>query len=82
MLLGQQFGRRHNSDLAAAFHGLDRCRRSHHCFARAHIALHQSHHGVALRQVVEQLCHHALLRAGQRKRQRVIKLRQHAAVSL
>ena len=44
MLIGQQFGRRHQRDLPAQLNGLRRRQRRDQSFAAAHIALHQAQH--------------------------------------
>ncbi len=47
MLIGQQFGRRHERHLAAAVHRLGGSQRGNQGFAAAHIPLHQPQHGFA-----------------------------------
>ena len=65
MLFGEQFGRRHQCDLAA----IGQHARSGHCgdcgFSRADIALQQSQHWLTAFQIGFDLTDHALLRAGQ-----------------
>ena len=66
MLAGQDFGRRHQGGLAACL-----CRPCHgeqgnHGLAGADVALQQAQHAVRLAEIVEDLTHRLLLRAGQR----------------
>ena len=47
MLIGQQFGRRHQRDLPAHLNRLSRRQRGNQRLAAAHVALHQAQHGLA-----------------------------------
>ena len=70
MLLGQQFGRRHERGLQS---GADRARGGrggHHGLAAAHVALHQPHHGPVRGKIAIDFGQRARLRAGERERQR------------
>ena len=55
MLLGKDFGGRHERDLVSVFHGDDGGLEGHDGLARAHIALQQTPHGDRLRHVVRNL---------------------------
>ncbi len=70
MLFGKQFGRRHQGNLIAAFHGAERRHRRDHGFAAADIALDQAKHRVRAHEVARDLPGDAHLRRGQRERQR------------
>ena len=75
MLLGQNFGGRHQCALPAGVHAAGRRQRRHHGLSRAHIALQQAVHGQAFLQVGIDLVAHALLCGGQRKGQGLAQLR-------
>ena len=70
VLLGQDFGGRHQGALPAAVDGQRGGQRRHHRLARADVALQQAVHRLRPIHVVRDLVHHAPLRAGERKRQR------------
>ena len=70
VLLGEQVGRRHERALVPGLHGLQQCQRGDQCLAGADIALQQAQHRPGAFQVVADLGDHALLRAGEAKRQR------------
>ena len=69
MLLGEDFGRRHERDLVARLDGLQRRQRGDDGLAAADIALQQALHRLAARQVAPDLGDDALLRARERERQ-------------
>ena len=69
MLLGQQFGRRHQGGLIARMYRSQRGERGHHGLAAADVALHQAQHRLRLRQVARHFLAHALLRRGEAERQ-------------
>jgi hypothetical protein len=79
VLLGQDFGRRHQRDLRAAGDGLRRGDGRHHGLAAAHVALQQAMHGVRFGQVGGYLFDHSLLRAGQFERQGFVQPGDQAA---
>ncbi len=64
MLLGQDFGGRHQRDLVSIFHGDDGSLEGHDGLARSHIALQQTPHGGRLLHVGGNFLEHALLRRG------------------
>ena len=64
VLLGQQFGRRHQSHLTAVADGLQGGQRRHQGLARPHVPLHQPHHGMAQLQIPAYLIHHPALGTG------------------
>ncbi len=70
MLLGQDFGGRHQRALPAGVDGDAGGQRGHRRLAAAHVALQQAVHGLRARQIVRDFFAHAALRAGQLKRQR------------
>ena len=80
MLLGQNFGGRHQRALPARIHAAHGRQRRHHGFARAHVALQQAVHGPDFLQVACNLGVHPLLRTGQRKGQARHQLRAQAAM--
>ena len=82
MLIGQQFGRRHQRHLSAALHGLGRGQRGNQGLAAAHIPLHQPQHGLAQAKVALDLEQRALLCRRQSKRQRGQQARLESAVRL
>ena len=63
VLLGEDFGRRHERDLLAALDRLQRGERGDDRLAGAHVALQQALHRRRALQVVRDLAPHALLRA-------------------
>ncbi len=69
MLIGQQFGRRHQRDLALHLHGMSRGERRHQCLAATDIALHQAQHGLRAGEILLDLAQHPLLGRGQPERQ-------------
>ena len=69
VLLGQNFGRRHQRALPTRLHTNGGSQRRHHGFAGTYIALKQTVHGGGTRQVTRNFFAHAALRSGQRKRQ-------------
>ena len=69
MLLGQQFGWRHQRDLALAADRTGRRRRRDHRFSAANVALHQAHHRPLAAQVGVDFIEGAALRCGQPERQ-------------
>jgi len=69
VLLGQNFGRRHEGALPTGVDGARRCQRRHHRFAAAHIALQQPVHGGAPLQVGVDLGAHPALGRRERKGQ-------------
>ena len=71
MLLGQQFGRRHQCGLMPLFDRQHRRHRRDHGLAAADIALHQPQHRHRFGEIVADLDEDALLRLGQRERQRL-----------
>ena len=75
MLLGQNFGGRHQRTLPAGVHAAGCRQRRHHGLARAHIALQQAVHGQAFLKVGINLVAHAFLSGGQRKGQGLAQLR-------
>ena len=78
MLLGQQFGGRHQRGLQALLDREQRGHRGDHGLAAAHVALHQPQHRARPRQVLAHLREHPRLRRGQRERQRAAQpLDQH-----
>ncbi|MDT4832385.1 hypothetical protein FQZ97_659410 [compost metagenome] len=79
VLLGQDFGRRHQRRLVAGIDGLARRQRGDDGLAAADVALQQPVHRVRARHVGGDLRHHPLLRAGQPERQRRQEARQQAA---
>ena len=81
MLLGEDFGGRHQRDLVAVFDGLQGGQRGDDGLAAADIALQQALHRVRLFQVVADFAQHFLLRGGQRKRQRLQQLLRMSAVA-
>ena len=64
VLIGEQFGRRHQRDLASHLNGLCRRQGRNQSFTAAHIALHQTQHRQRPPQVAFDLEQHALLRGG------------------
>ncbi len=64
MLLGEDFGGRHQRHLIAGLQRLQCCKGGDHGFTGADIALDQPQHGFALTQVVGDFVAHPLLRAG------------------
>ena len=80
MLIGEQFGRRHQRDLPAHLHGLSRGQRGDQGLAAAHIALHQAQHRRREREIPLDLAQHPLLRPRRAKRQRGQQLRLERAV--
>ena len=71
VLLGQQFGRRHERGLQSAAHGARGGGGGHHGLAAAHVALHQPHHGPIGGEIAIDFGERARLRAGERERQRL-----------
>ncbi len=74
MLLGQNFGWRHQRALPASIDGLRGRQRGHHRLACAHITLQQAVHRQRAGQIARNLLPDAALRGGQRKRQRTQQL--------
>ena len=70
MLLGENLGRRHDGDLRAVFHRLQRRKRRNDRLAAADVALQQPLHRIRLREVGFDLRSRALLGARKRERQR------------
>ena len=70
MLLGQQFGGRHECSLQTAADSTRRGGGRHHCFAAAHVALHQPHHRLSGGEIPIDFRERSRLRAGERERQR------------
>ncbi len=70
MLLGKDFGGRHERRLIARVDGLRARERRDHGLAAADVALQQAPHRVRLRQVVANFRQAAVLRMGQLERQR------------
>ena len=68
MLLGQDLGGRHQRTLPTAVDGHGGGQRSHHRFARSHVALQQAVHGLCSSHVESYFSHHALLGLRQVKR--------------
>jgi hypothetical protein len=75
VLLGEDFGRRHQRGLVAGVDGLCGGQRGDDCLAAADVALQQPLHRMRLRQIERDLTAHALLRRRQRKRQRLQQTR-------
>ena len=73
VLLGQDFGRRHQRRLVARADHRQTGERGDHGFTRADIALHQPNHRLSGSEILQQFRQHALLGAGQGKRQLVQK---------
>ena len=71
VLLGQDLRRCHHHALAAVLDCGGQGGGGDHGLAAADVALDQARHGDRLAEVVEDVEHHALLRAGQRERQRL-----------
>ena len=69
MLLGQDFGRRHQRALPAGVDAAGGGQRRHHGLAGAHVALQQAVHGNVFFQVGLDFRAHPQLRGGQLKRQ-------------
>ena len=69
MLLGQDFGGRHERDLVSIFHRDDGRLEGHDGLARSHIALQQTPHGKRLFHVGRDFLEHALLRRRGMERQ-------------
>ena len=69
MLFGEDFGGRHEGALRPRVDGHGSRQGGHHGLARAHIPLKQSVHGNASREIVRDFLGHAMLGAGQSKRQ-------------
>ena len=65
MLLGQQLGRGHQRRLATARRDRHRRQQGHDRLATPDVALEQAIHRMRLREVLEDLAHHAPLRPGQ-----------------
>ncbi|MNP05371.1 hypothetical protein D3C76_973200 [compost metagenome] len=63
VLLGEDFGGRHQGDLITGFQRLECSQRGDHGLARADVALNQSQHGFVLAEVVGDFVAHPLLRA-------------------
>ena len=63
VLLGQQFGRRHERGLQSAADGARGGRGGHHGLAAAHVALHQPHHGTVVGEIAIDFRERARLRA-------------------
>ena len=70
VLLGQDLGGCHECTLMAALHPDEQRVYRHKSFARANIALQQSMHWSNAREILIDLAHRALLRAGEWERQR------------
>ena len=68
VLLGEDFGRRHECDLIARLDGLQRRQRRDHRLAAADVALQEPLHRLAFREVAPDLRDDALLRPGQGER--------------
>ena len=64
MLLGQDFGRRHQRGLVARTDNRQTGKGSNHGFARTNIALHQAHHRFSGGKILQQFGQHALLGPG------------------
>ena len=79
VLLGQDFGGRHQCALPAGVDGDAGRQRGHHRLAAAHVALQQAVHGLHAAQVARNLFAHAALRAGELERQHGQQLLVHAA---
>ena len=69
MLLGQHLGGGHQGALAACLDGAEQGSEGHHGLAAAHIPLEQSCHRLGTGQVMADLGQHAILGAGEGKRQ-------------
>ena len=82
VLLGEDFGRRHQRDLEAAFDRPGRRQRGDHRLAAADVALHQPMHGARAAQVAFDLVPDAVLRRRQLERQRLAQLRRQFAGAL
>ena len=70
VLLGQEFGRRHQRRLQAAPGGDQTGEGRQDRLAAAHVALYQTQHGLPPGEIVGYLSEHPFLRAGQAKRQK------------
>ena len=69
MLIGEQFGGRHQGNLAPQLHGLGRRQGRHQGLAAAHIALDQAQHGLSEGRIsLLYFTQHPPLRRGQLKR--------------
>ena len=71
VLLGQQFGRRHERDLIAAVERGQRGEERHDGLPGPHVALHEAVHGMRRGHVAEDRRDHGLLRRGEAERQHV-----------
>ncbi len=69
MLIGEQFGRRHQGDLSPHLHGLSGRKSGHERFAAADVALHQAQHRRRTLEVLLDFLQHPLLRSRGAKRQ-------------
>ena len=69
MLLGQDFGGRHEGRLQPGAHGVQHGRHGHDGLAAAHVPLDQPVHRMGARQVLMNVPEHARLRAGEPERQ-------------
>ena len=80
MLLRQNFGGRHEGDLASIFDGNDGGLETHDGLARPHITLQQTPHGIRLFHVGCNFLEHALLRGGGMKGQNLLDRRANRLV--
>ena len=65
MLLGQDFGRRHQCSLVASADGQEHRQQRHHRLAGADITLHQAVHRMAPGQITADLLQHSKLSFGE-----------------